>query len=269
MATPTEDETGRVDAVVDSNVLLDVYSCHDVVESYNDAYERSGNAAIDHPSVVFRRARARESLLLAIYFGKIGATTHSLHNEAIDRLITRAPPAPGGQSMTSDFATTFVHFVKDYVLGGWTPELVTPKLAWENAPVAIRLRVTQKTAGPVGNNADAWHIAHAKERRLVLITNEGFSPTGYAQGKIAKRAAAEGVQTAFPHEFYRGKINDAEEIEAFLLSFRQEATRYLDARDSNDAMGEVLRWVYGYFRLVLLGEAEGRVDPVRVSIAPR
>ncbi len=126
ISMPTEDEKTRVDAVVDTNVLLDIHSCHDAMDSYNKAHALLAAAAIDDPSVVFRRARARESLLLAIYFDKIDAVTHSLHNEAVDRLVDRSPPAPGGTSIASDFTMTFVHFVKDHVLPGWDSKIVSP-----------------------------------------------------------------------------------------------------------------------------------------------
>ncbi len=141
---------------------------------------------------------------------------------------------------------------------------------WENGLTTLQPRPAPGTttlASPIGNNADAWHIAHAKKHAAVLITNEGFSPTGYAPSKIAKRATAEGVKTCFPHEFYAGKISETVETEAFLRRFREQAPRYLDARKTTDAMGEVLTWVYGYFRLILLGEAEGHPVPVKVSVA--
>jgi hypothetical protein len=94
--------------------------CHELTAAFSDVYGRLGDAAIDALAVVYRRARARESLLLATHLNKVKATTYSLHFEPVDLLARRAPPAPGGATMESDFTNVFVHFVKDYVLPDWT-----------------------------------------------------------------------------------------------------------------------------------------------------
>lgn len=101
---PMQSPESQFTAVVDTNVLLDVYSCHDVAKTYDDVHSRLGVAAVDERSVVYRRARAQESLWLAIYFNKIGATTFSLHHESVELLTARVPPAPGGQTLESDFS---------------------------------------------------------------------------------------------------------------------------------------------------------------------
>jgi hypothetical protein len=113
-------------AVLDTNVFLDIYSCHDATETYDALYRTKGIAAIDELPVVYRRARARESLLLAALFNKMNATTFSLHAEPIALLTKNAPPTlAGGVSLASDFTTVFIYFVKDYVLPGWNATMPT------------------------------------------------------------------------------------------------------------------------------------------------
>ena len=70
-------------AVTDTNVMLDIYSCHDVSLNYDALHGRIGVAALDDPSIVYRRARARESLFLAMHFHKVKAVTYSLHSERV------------------------------------------------------------------------------------------------------------------------------------------------------------------------------------------
>lgn len=263
-------------AIVDTNVFLDIYSCHDAIVAYNTVYAEIGRAAVDHPKVVYRRARARESLLLALYLNKVGATTFTLQSEAMDVLEDNAPPtAVGGMRWETDFTSFMVHFVKDYVLGNWNACFATPKAGWEKF-VSVELLSTElRTPGhpelttPTGTNADTFHIACAKDNGIPLITNEGFSETGYKSGKIVKRAAREGVRGMRPCDFYAGHINEADEIDAFLNRFRDEAPKYLDAhwqKHGKDAADKVLGLIYGQYRLFLRGEAEGRDTPVRVAV---
>jgi hypothetical protein len=64
-------EFARIAAVIDSNVLLELYSVHDIVRA-------------PETQVQDRINRARESLLLAIYLDQTSATTYGL-SEAIEK----------------------------------------------------------------------------------------------------------------------------------------------------------------------------------------
>ncbi|HEY3816952.1 MAG TPA: hypothetical protein VGL81_07275 [Polyangiaceae bacterium] len=263
-------------AIVDTNVFLDIYSCHDAITAYDAAYAEIGRAAVDHRKVAYRRARARESLLLALYLNKIGASTFTLQSEAMDKLELNAPPtAVGGMRWETDFTSFMIHFIKDYLLASWTPYFATPKAGWEKFVSDDLLSPELRTPGhaelttPTGTNADTFHIACAKDNGIPLVTNEGFSETGYKPGKIVRRAAREGVRGVLPRDFYAGHIIEADEIDAFLRRFREEAPNYLDVhwqRHGKDASDEVLRLIYGQYRLFLRGEAEGRDTPVRVAV---
>jgi hypothetical protein len=112
-------------------------------------------------------------------------------------------------------------------------------------------------------------VGFAKEHALPLVTNEGVTQSGIAEEKMRKRARNAGVSVFSPREFYLGKIDEEEEIEAFLTRFRAQVPRYLEARKrelGEDNVAEVLLWIYGYYRLVLRGEVEGRDVPVSVSL---
>jgi hypothetical protein len=208
-------------------------------------------AAIDQQSVVYRRARARESLLLAMHFNNIAATTFSLHFEVLDLLTRRAPPAAGGATMESDFTNTFLHFVKDYVLPNWNPTMPT-------------------ASGTEGrNDADRALVEHARGRGVPLITNEGYSPTGIVDEGMRQLAMAAGVRVFTPREFYQGRIDEGAEIDAFLRRFREQVPHYLEVRRrevGKDNFHRVLEWVYGYYRLILLGQTAVRETPARLAV---
>jgi hypothetical protein len=99
---------------------------------------------------------------------------------------------------------------------------------------------------------------------------EGFTPAGIFDQGLRKRARAAGVPVFTPREFYDGKVNEAIEIGGFLSRFRDQAPRYLAAHwekiGKKDKSGELLTLVLGVYRHILLGETEGRVTPVRVSL---
>jgi hypothetical protein len=252
--------------VVDTNVILDIFSCHDLSNEYGKV-----DFTVDSPGATWRRARARESLLAAIYLHKIGATTYSLHGEAVDTLTTMVPPDE--QCFEMHYTTLFIWFVRDYLMD-WKADLATPVAdsGWEKtlSPELLEklpellLPGHAELAAPTGNRADGWHISYAKEHGFPLITNEGFKATGYEPGKITKRARGEGVQVLFPKELYEGKIDERAEAEAFMARFRAQGPDYLKTHPGSL---NALQWMSGLFSHVLFGETVGRDVPVRVAIA--
>jgi hypothetical protein len=174
-----------------------------------------------------------------------------LHSEVLDLMLKRVPPAPGGQSLESDFTTVFLYFVKDYLLADWNPQM------------------PEQPDGEAGNDADATYIAVAKEHGLPLITNESYGQNGIVDEKMRKQAKDAGVAVFAPREFCAGRIDEAVEIEHFLRRFKDQAPVYIEARRKDlgeDDIDEVLTWIFGYYRMILRGEVEGSTTPVRLSV---
>lgn len=214
-------------------------------------YAELGEGAVDQEPMVYRRARARESLLLCMHLHGSWSDTLSLH-EALAQLMAKAPPDQLASSFETAFTTIFIWFVKDYVLPRW--EMLVPTQPG-----------TEK-----GSAADRAYVESAKSGGLPLVTNEGFTPSGIVDQGLRKRAKTAGVPVFTPREFYDGKINEAVEIGGFLTRFRDQAPRYLAAHweriGKKDKSDELLTLVFGVYRHVLLGETEGRSTPVRVSM---
>jgi len=236
MTLPAMELSPETRAVVDTNVLLGIYSCHDLTNTYETTHARVGIEAIDDPAVSYRRLRARESFLLALFFNDIKATTYSLHSEVLNLMLTRVPPAEGGETMESDFTTTFFWFVRDYLLSDWNATCPT------------------KPGQEAKSVADEAYVAQAKESGLPLITNEGNGPNGIVDEGMRKLAKDSGVSVYVPREFYAGKIDEAAMISKFLQLFTNRRDLYRNTRlerFGKDRTDEVLDWVYGYYRLVL------------------
>lgn len=235
---------------MDTNVFLDIHSCHDVKRDFDKLHGEIGDAAVDDPKIVYRRARARESMLFAMYLHKIKGTTMSLRHEAIELLLKCAPPARGGTQMEGDFTRVFAHFVQPFCLRRWNAVVTT-----EHGDVRR-------------SEADRAHVALAKARGIPLVTNEGAREDGSLDETKLIRAEAHGadVTVLTPRQAFQGHINEEEEIEAFLARFKDRAPNYLDRRGIRDRMGDVLTWVFGLYRFILRGEVEGRDTPAAIRV---
>ena len=106
-------DISNISVALDTNVLLEIFSIHDLVNKYDEI----GGANVDASALVFRRARARESLLLAMHLNATNACTFSLDHEFKKLLLARVPPATG--QFTSHFTTWFVNFVTERLLPSW------------------------------------------------------------------------------------------------------------------------------------------------------
>lgn len=240
-------------AVLDTNIILDTHSCHDLTSKIDELHPMLGDGALDDEAVTFRLERARESTLLAIHLHRAGATTFGLQSEMVRILARNAPPSELARKFETAFTTVFIWFVKDRLLSGWNHT------------------VPKKPGTEAGNAADKALVAAAKERGVPLISNEGYSHTGAVDDtKLIRRCAREEqVAVLLPREYYGGKINEAELIEGFLMKFSRLAPSYIEERRKRfggDGTEELLKAVFGLYRLILRGEAEGRND-VRVSLA--
>jgi len=200
-------------AVLDSNVLMDISSCHDAFDTYGAL---GFDAPAEHRRAIYRRARARESLLLAMYFDKIEAVTYGLY-EAVTKLFEKVPAS--GQEFPSHFAVVYAQLVQDRLLGRW-------KCRLDPDPLVAELK---------GSAADSYLVAFAKQHGLPLISNEGLTPEGSRLSGIHKKAAAAGVRILAPREFYGGQIDEPNEIASFLEKFKAEA-ELVNARETREVM---------------------------------
>src|SRR5262245_16783308 len=154
--TTTTPNLQDVGAVLDTNVLLDIYSGHDLLAAYDNLGTEQPNA----PELVFRRARARDGLLLASYLHKQRLTTCSLDNEFKNGLRMLAPPTQI-TDFKCHFTTFFVWFVKDHIFPDWNAAFVEGN-----------------DAGLKGTACDTVLLDVARYNALPLITNEGFGVEG-------------------------------------------------------------------------------------------
>jgi hypothetical protein len=229
-----------VSAVLDTNVLLDIYSAHDLLEEVNcDAPGKE--------SVTYRTARAKDSLLLAIKFHQTRAKTYNLHSELVAQLQKFAPPNPGPENASYTlFTTTFSHFVKDYLLGGWDPY-------WPEEPDGAR-----RTA------ADDALLKYAKANDLPLVTNEGNSLKGIEETGLRKKCKAARVSVFTPTEYLYEELQKYEPpqrklfeagVATFLSDFGRKAPHYLQ-RSSQKATGCIIKTQESEQRLKMLSDMQ-------------
>lgn len=229
-----------VEAVVDTNVMLDIFSCHDL--------ERAAEIfPVDGHELEYRKRRAGDSVLLAIHLNEISAQTVGL-NEFITQLKTIVPKARAGTSMSSDFTTFCIWFVKDHLLPRWGDGLST-----EQSDAQLR-----------GNAADAELLRIALENNLPLITNEGVTKAGVIDQKLRLKAKERGARVFSPREFWEGRIDPCKAATAFLSRFVEQRPVYLEQRRQKvgeDKTSEVLDWIFRYYHGVLSAVVRAHPEP--------
>ena len=222
---------GKPIAVVDTNILVDLYSWHDWLEHF----ESRMPAIVAVPDLsdaktAWRKARAREALLLALYLHKIRATTFSL-SEGLTTIKELSDASTKGQWKDA-FTRTFLWYVKEQLLSDW--------------------REGMKLSAAVGNAADDELLAFAKEHSLPLVTSEGYTPVGISgSNRMRKRARQAAVQVVTAADFYAGKIDEEDEANAFLLRFRKGAAGYVRAHRKQHGMSrgveQIVRAMGNYY----------------------
>jgi hypothetical protein len=234
-------------ALLDTNVVLDIYTTRDLEREY----ERPEGPDVDGADAVYRRARARESLLLAMYFNQRKALTYGLHHESL-REVVRASPPTQQSDLSTHYTTFFVHFVHEELLPHWRD-------TWED----------HNDEGLMGTECDDRLLTLAEAHSLPIITNEGFTPAGPSECKarsLRSRAKARGLAIYSPREFWAGKLDEEAAIQAFLDQFRQQAPRHIRSHPFPKTAEDSLTTIYGYYLHVLLGVTEGRASLVQVAV---
>jgi hypothetical protein len=232
-------------AVIDTNVMLDVYSCADLARQYELDEDVSG------PQATFRRARARESLLLAIHLHSVEATTYGLEHE-VPRILRKMADPEASETLETNFTKLFLYFVKDNVLSGWDARCV---IGWD--------------LGIKGTQADDRLLALAQKHDLPLITNEGYTKSGIQDEKLRMNAQAKGVPVFTPREFYEGKLDEPTQTQAFFQRFADRAPAYIETHEREFGPSEIrdfLPRMLDIYRHILTGETEGHgFLPVKVD----
>lgn len=237
---------GELEAIVDTNVMLDIYGIGDL----EDAYERSKGA--DTPDTLFRRARSREATILSWYLHERRATSVSLKEEMLRIFRARADPEKLG-TLKSQHVQMTVYFVIDYVLDGWNS--------------AIDHSASGSDLGLEGEECDDQLIKLAQKYCVPLITNEGYSISGVSSTdpkKIRAKCIAAGVPVYTPRQFWRGKIGEGAACRKYLERLDAVAPKYLKGHTS-DAGPAAVQIRRNILRHIFYGHtADGRVLPVRI-----
>jgi hypothetical protein len=216
-------------AVVDTNVMMDIYSPHDLLLDL----QKFGETGLDHPQLAYRRARARESLLLAMHLSRCKSVTYSLLEEGQRKMLQFAPPSELNM-FTTHYAIVMIWYIQPQILHGW--EGVGPF----NEPNP-----------PKGSAADTALVEYAKNRGLPIITNEGYSPTGFKESGIHKKAKQANVNVMRPCDYYAGHFDEDLAINKFLTSFDFGARKFARESDTPEAMAKAMPHIETYFRHVL------------------
>jgi hypothetical protein len=220
--------------VIDTNVMLDIYSPNHLM----DAYEKLGVDEPDDPFLVYRRARAREALLLAIHLHRAEIVSYSLLDENAEKLLEFAPSNKLGDFPTH-FVIVMIHYVRDRILKGW--ESIGP---------------FKDPDAPRGDKADDALVRYAQERGIPLITFEEYTPAGVVEKNkkgIRAKAKAAGVRVFTPREFYAAQFDEGLAISKFLDELSCLRPQILRDCGTPDAMAQALDYIEGYFEHVLRG----------------
>jgi hypothetical protein len=252
LAEAIRDHIPRISAVLDTNVMLEIYACHDLLEAHDAATARFKASPDLHtplgdldvafdPKVQARLKRARESLFLAMHLHRTRATTFSLRGELESKLEQVVPVDPvGSDARRQLFTGTFVHFAHEGLFPGWNP-------------------VFEGVAGPqAGSDADRALLRFAKAGNLTLITNEGRLADGgvdWSPRKIPAQAKAMGVRACTPGEFH-GDVDIQAERDAFATRFQAAATAYVTSLPEEHKRliwRDLLRRQWNHYAMLLFG----------------
>ncbi len=230
---------------LDTNVLLDIYSCHDLFGTY----ERLGEQGVETAEATYRRARARESLLLAIALHRAATVTFSLGDESMKQMVERVPPDET-DSYPTHHSVIMINFVCPVLLEGWAAVIELSDM-----PLS-------------GNAADEALVDYAINHNVPLITNEGYGIGGVSPTKLRKKAKDRGVEVYTPKEYVaERKLDEDAAATSFIDSYRKNAPRYFRSAPHPKVMEDSMLYTLGYFRHVFFGEAEGQTERLAVSVS--
>ena len=226
----------KFDAVVDTNVIADIYTFRDVIIS-NEIHMLD----LEHSEARYRRARTRDGLLLAYLLHEQGMLTYGLRQEAVDKTLELAPPDILDDIKVA-FTYGFLYFVKGRILGGWVHSI-------EGIDSNVR-----------GTECDDLFLQRAIDLKVPLITNEGFSQNGTILNKkksLRVKAEKRGVAVYTPYQFYQNhSLNEKITCRKFLARFSAEASTHIAAQYTPQArknVEKIIQDMYCFYQFILLG----------------
>jgi len=198
----------KPDAVLDTNVGLDIYSWHDFL-SVGDRLlkaaktEAERRMVLRHPDVQFRAQRMRHAFFLALFFNEKRWATLLALNELMRKMRELAPPADGP---LSNYVRMQTYFVRDKLLRRWK--------AGGNLKSDKNL---------VGNAVDRLCLDWADKHKVPLISCE-TNP----KKLIPKEAKARGIDLATPEKFLKQRNYDGPAAaQKFLADWDAKAPAYI------------------------------------------
>ena len=250
LAEAIRDHQPRITAVLDTNVMLEIYACHDVLDAHGKSLDKFRGAPELHtslgdldvmfePKVQSRLKRARESLFLALHLHRTRATTVILRDEFDEKLRQLVPVIPSG-SFAQSFTSTVEHFLHKAILFDW-------KVVADASPGTQR-----------SHEADRDLLRFAKAAGVPFVSNEGRRPDGtidWDAKKIPSRARAAGVTVCSPREFC-GAVDEATEREEFRTRFKTAAEALLESLSTvqqRESWRTAIRRMWNVYDLILFG----------------
>jgi hypothetical protein len=220
----------RCSCVIDTNVILELYSIHDLMRDFEESHAKKGEAAAADPRVRFRRLRMADSLALAIALHEKRETSFQLVTEAIEMLVREVPPDSDG--FERSWVQFFLYYTKDFCLADWGEE-----------------SDSELGAGVKGTARDSILLDVARAKGVPLVTNEGNTQTGIDDTRgLRKRAIAARVAVCTPGEYVaRLGVEFPAASMAFAARFRGRQEEYLAGRSDADAAREHLAKIFDIY----------------------
>lgn len=210
--SPATDDLSGASIVVDTDVLIDLFSCHSIVEAWNHG------AAVD-PTVLGKRCtRARDALLVASALHNNKTRTYSLRAQWLNVLEQRVPPS------VNDIPAFFARVVHLYILPTLLPDWRTVFPDDGGAPE------------PVRTAADRELERVAREYRLPLMTLDG---------DLTKRARKSGVTVITPAEYVAStSVDRVQELDAFFERYLDGVSAFANTQPNPAGVAERMRWLH-------------------------
>lgn len=200
-----------VSAVMDSNVLVELVSYHDLDNAF--ARSRSKDGAFH-----YRKQRLRNTLILFEYLHRNKLTTYSMRDEPI-AILSRLIPEDRKFTPHTEHLRVAIPFLAENIFRDWTG-----KVADDGEPQ------------PTGNEADDFLVDVAAHWRIPLITYEGIRTDGRIDPtkRIQKRSKENCVKVMTPSEFWAGKIDFREAATRITRSLRVRQKAYVQTQQRPD-----------------------------------